>query len=69
MLSGPGAGLLKRRAQREAQRVDLEVKDGHVSVSGVVHSWGEREAVIDAVKATPGVSSVDPHLRIDPHRA
>jgi osmotically-inducible protein OsmY len=57
---------LHRQAQREARRVQLELKDGLVTVTGVVHSHSEREAVVGAVKGTPGVTRVDSHLRIEP---
>jgi osmotically-inducible protein OsmY len=55
---------LERQAEREARRIDLEVRDGRVSLTGVVHSWAEKEAVIGAAKGTPGVRAIDDHLRI-----
>jgi osmotically-inducible protein OsmY len=60
-------GALERQAQREASRIGLEVKDGRVSLSGVVHSWAEKEAVIGAATGTPGVRGVEDHLRIEPY--
>jgi osmotically-inducible protein OsmY len=57
---------LERHADREAERIDLSVQDGRVSLSGVVHSWTEREAVVGAARGTPGVRSIDDHLRIRP---
>ena len=57
---------LERQAEREAKRIDLDVKDGRVSVSGIVHSWAERAAVIGAAKGTRGVREVDDHLHIVP---
>lgn len=60
------AGALERHAQREAQRVLLEVKDGSVSLTGGVDSWSERQAIVDAVKGTRGVRRVEDHLRIEP---
>jgi osmotically-inducible protein OsmY len=42
------------------------VRDGHVVVSGVVRSWAERQAIIDAARGTLGVSDVDAHLSIEP---
>lgn len=59
-------GALERHAEREARRVSLEVSDGRVTVSGVVGSYGEREAVVGAVRGTPGVRAVDDKLRIEP---
>lgn len=60
---------LERQAEREAKRIDLDVQDGRVSLSGIVHSWAEKQAVIGAAKGTPGVWSVDDHLRIKPYAA
>ena len=59
---------LERQAEREAKRIALDVRDGRVSLSGIVHSWAEKMAVIGAVKGTPGVRSVDDQLRIEPVR-
>jgi osmotically-inducible protein OsmY len=58
---------LARQAQREATRIELEVRDATVTVSGRVHSWAEREAVLGAAKGTRGVEKVESHLRIEPY--
>ncbi len=58
---------LERQAEREARSIDLDAQDGRVSVSGVVRSWAEKEAVFGAAKGTPGVRNVDDHLRIEPY--
>lgn len=58
---------LERQADRSAGRVQLEVHDGRVSVTGVVHSWAEKRAVIGAATGTPGVRLVEDHLRIQPY--
>jgi osmotically-inducible protein OsmY len=57
---------LERHAEREARRVSLDIADGRVTVSGVVGSYGEREAVVGAIRGTPGVRAVDDNLRIEP---
>jgi osmotically-inducible protein OsmY len=57
---------LDRQAEREAERIRLEVMDGKVTLFGTVHSWAERQAVVGAAKGTPGVRSVDDKLRIEP---
>jgi osmotically-inducible protein OsmY len=57
---------LDRQAEREAERIRLEVIDGKVTLFGTVHSWTERQAVVGAAKGTPGVRSVDDKLRIEP---
>jgi len=56
---------LERRAEREARRINLDVHDGKVILSGVVHSWAERQSVVGAAKGTPGVRSVDDRLSIE----
>lgn len=57
---------LERRADREAHRIGLDIQEGRVIVSGVVGSYGEREAVVGAVRGTYGVKAVDDKLRIEP---
>jgi osmotically-inducible protein OsmY len=57
---------LKRHSEREAQRIKIDVSDGRVSLSGAVHSWLEREAVLGATRGTPGVRNIEEHLRIEP---
>jgi osmotically-inducible protein OsmY len=56
---------LERRALREARRINLEIHEGHVILTGAVHSWAERQSVVGAAKNTPGVRSVDDRLRIE----
>jgi osmotically-inducible protein OsmY len=58
---------LERRADREAERLRVEVKDGEVDLWGRVHSWQEKRAVIGSISHAPGVRQVQDHLRIDPY--
>jgi osmotically-inducible protein OsmY len=58
---------LTRHAEREASRIRLDVRDGGVTLSGTVHSWAERAAVIGAARGTRGVLSVESELRIAPY--
>jgi osmotically-inducible protein OsmY len=60
-------GALARQAEREARHISVDVHDGRVNMSGVVHSWAERTAVVGAAKGTPGVRIVEDHLRIQPY--
>ena len=55
---------LARQVRREASRIDVDVHDDQVTLSGVVHSWAEREAIVGAAKGTLGVRQVDDHLRV-----
>ena len=57
---------LERQAVREAKNLDLSVKDGRVTVSGAVHSWTEKQAVLGATRGTLGVYQIDDRLRIEP---
>jgi osmotically-inducible protein OsmY len=59
------ANALERHAERDAARIDLQNANGTVNVTGVVHSWQEKEAVLGAVRGTRGVREVGDHLRID----
>jgi osmotically-inducible protein OsmY len=58
---------LERRADREAERLRIEVNDGVVDLFGRVHSWEEKRAVLGSIGHAPGVSAVRDHLRIDPY--
>lgn len=58
---------LERRAEREADRIKVEAHDGAVSLTGRVHSWQEKQAVLGAASYAPGVRKVEDHLRIDPY--
>ena len=58
---------LERRADREVQRLRIEVHDGQVDLWGRVHSWQEKRAVLGALAHAPGVTHLQDHLRIDPY--
>jgi len=58
---------LERRADREAERLRIEIHDGTVDLFGRVHSWQEKRAVIGAISHSPGVRRVKDHVRIDPY--
>jgi osmotically-inducible protein OsmY len=58
---------LERRADREAERLRVEVHDGAVDLWGRVHSWQEKRAVLGSISHAPGVVEVTDHLRIDPY--
>lgn len=54
---------LERRSGQSARRVNLDVHEGKVILTGLVQSWAERQLVLSAVKGTAGVRSVDDRLR------
>jgi len=58
---------LERRADREAERLRIEVNDGAVDLWGRVHSWQEKRAVLGSISHAPGVTQVRDHVRIDPY--
>lgn len=58
---------LERRADREADMIDVHVSDGKVTLEGRVHSWAEKQAVLDAVRRAPNVRLLSADLRIDPY--
>jgi osmotically-inducible protein OsmY len=58
---------LERRADREAERLRIEVNDGAVDLWGRVHSWQEKRAVLGSISHASGVTQLRDHLRIDPY--
>lgn len=58
---------LERRADREAERLRVEIHDGAVDLWGRVHSWQEKRAVLGSISHAPGVAQVVDHLRVDPY--
>ena len=55
---------LKRRALTDSQEIVVTVDGGKVNLSGVVHSWSEREMVSDSVRNTHGVHEVNNHITV-----
>lgn len=56
---------LERRAESDGRRINLDVHDGKVILTGAVRSWAERQAVVGAAKGTRGVRSVDDRLSVE----
>jgi osmotically-inducible protein OsmY len=57
---------LKRSAEIDARRINVNVTNGEVILSGNVHSWAEREEARHAAWAAPGVKDVQDRLSIVP---
>ena len=57
---------LERHADTEASRIDVDVADGTVTLSGTVESLAEMDRVEDAAWAAPGVSKVVDNLSVAP---
>lgn len=58
---------LERRADREAERLRVDIHDGAVDLHGRVHSWQEKRAIMGSISHAPGVTEVVDHLRVDPY--
>ena len=58
---------LERRAEREANRIRVEAHDGTVTLSGVVRSYGEKQAVIASARFARGVRAVTDRLTVNPY--
>ena len=55
----------KRNAKLDAEAVHVESRHGRVTLSGVVPSWSEHDAAIEAAWAAPGVMAVDDKIVVD----
>jgi osmotically-inducible protein OsmY len=58
---------LRRRAQREAESIEVQLHGGTVSLSGRLHTWADKQAVLGALTQAPGVRRVDDRLSVDPY--
>ena len=67
LIRGSIEQALERRAAREARRLNVTVKNGTVFVSGIVHTWAEKQAILGTVGHAPGVSAVEDQLDLDPY--
>ena len=59
---------LERQSEREAKRIGVTVRDGVVTITGTVRSWGEKNAIERAVLYTTGVRRVDDRTTVDPYQ-
>jgi osmotically-inducible protein OsmY len=57
---------LKRSAEIDARRINVNAEDATVVLSGTVHSWSERREAERAAWAAPGVRLVDDRLTVVP---
>lgn len=58
---------LRRRAEREANKLQLAVDDGVVTLKGTVDSWAEKYAVGQLANYSPGVKRVVNEITVDPY--
>ena len=55
---------LKRRATSEAKTISVEVKGGHVTLTGTVHTWAERDLATRTAWGTAGVRDVVDNMNL-----
>jgi osmotically-inducible protein OsmY len=55
----------KRNAKLDAESLSVSSANGTVTLSGVVGSWSEHDAAVDAAWAAPGVRSVEDEIVVD----
>lgn len=53
---------ISRRAQSDIQNIKVLVDGSDVTLSGKVHDWSEKNLVVDAAWAVPGVRNVVDHM-------
>lgn len=58
---------LERRAEREARKIAVTVKDGIVTLTGPVPSWADRQVVERIAGSAPGIRGIDDRLTIEPY--
>lgn len=60
-------GALERQTEREARRIGVFVKDGVVTLTGTLRSWGEKNAIERVVGHAEGVRRVEDKTTVDPY--
>ena len=58
---------LKRHAEREAEGIDVSLREGTANLTGKVHTWAQKQVILGALKYAPGVERVNDQLSIDPY--
>jgi osmotically-inducible protein OsmY len=55
---------MRRHAERDADRITIEAKDGRVTLRGTVSSFAERQDAERAAWQAPGVTNVDDMIAV-----
>jgi osmotically-inducible protein OsmY len=58
-------GALERNVLVDEDRVDVEVRNGIVTLSGRAASWLESSTIRDVVAATPGITEIRDNFHVD----
>ena len=61
-VKGSIEAALKRLAELDAKEIEVKVEGDTVTLTGIVHSWFEREEAERAAWAAPGIRRVEDHL-------
>ena len=57
---------LELEAEREAEKISVNVEGDTVTLEGKVRTWPEKNSVLGTVSHAPGVHEVRDHLSVDP---
>jgi osmotically-inducible protein OsmY len=57
---------LELEAEREAERISVNIDGDTVTLEGKVRTWPEKNSVLGTVSHAPGVHEVKDHLSVDP---
>ncbi|MBW8846599.1 MAG: BON domain-containing protein [Burkholderiales bacterium] len=57
-------GALERQARRAARHIEVSVDTGTVTLRGLAQSWQERDAIVGAAWAAPGVCCVVDEVQV-----
>jgi osmotically-inducible protein OsmY len=68
VLQGAVQCMLERHRGLSVRGIEITSDDGAITVCGPVHSWVERDLVLDLLWSTPGVRSVKDHMHIEGFR-
>jgi len=55
---------LDRHLRSAAQRIEVQINEDRVTLSGTVGSWTTRDQVVTLIRSLPGVSEVDNQLAV-----
>ena len=55
---------LRRNAELDAQKIEVQATEGKVTLTGIVRSWAERQDAVNAAWSAPGVRDVVDQIRI-----